>query len=407
MKKVWKILRSPWTIFAALIIGMIVGVLFPAFGNAQAVIGNIFIRLLRMGVVPLILVNVMFAIIGLGDAKKLASIGGKTIVLFLITTFCAALLGCIVAALMKPGVGFVFSEYTEAVDTKGSSLTDFFTNAIPVNIIEALSEGNMLQVVVFAVLAGIASLYLPEKYRTKVANGLDVTSKLLMKLLEGVLLVAPIGIFSLSCATMTSYGIDVLRPVAKLIIASYTAGIIQLLLVYPVLYFITTGNNPFHLLKLMPPVWITAFSTRSTNATLPVSLANSKERVGVSPSIADFVIPFGASCNCDGAAFFLGICVTFVSQSVGMNLTFWNLLSMALVGVLITLGNTGIPNSMFIMVPVMLSTFGLPLDFMSIMGVYPIIDSITTTCNVTGDNVVAAIIDANEKKKKRAQEAAE
>lgn len=172
MKKVWKILRSPWTIFAALIIGMIVGVLFPAFGNAQAVIGNIFLRLLRMGVVPLILVNVMFAIIGLGDAKKLASIGGKTIILFLITTFCAALLGCIVAALMKPGVGFVFSEYTEAVDTKGSSLTDFFTNAIPVNIIEALSEGNMLQVVVFAVLAGIASLYLPEKYRTKVANAL-------------------------------------------------------------------------------------------------------------------------------------------------------------------------------------------------------------------------------------------
>lgn len=257
----------------------------------------------------------------------------------------------------------------------------------------------MLQIVIFSVIGGIAVLYMEQKYKDALESGFRTVSKWLMKILEGILTTAPIGIFSLGCSTMAQYGFDVLKPLAKLLITSYTAGLLQLLVVYPVLYLLVTRKSPLRLMKLLPPVWITAFSTRSTNATLPVSLDNSKNRIGVSPSIADFVIPFGASVNCDGAAFFLGIAATFVAQSMGLEMHFSNLLLMALVGVLVTLGNTGIPNSMFIMVLVMLSTFGLPLDFMSIMGIYPIIDSITTTCNVTGDNVVAAIIDQTEKQK--------
>ena len=399
MSRTLKIMRSPWTIFIALILGMVSGLFFPRFGTAQGFIGALFIRLLRMGVVPLIFVNVIYAIIGLGDAKNFARIGGKTICLFLITTFFAALLGCLTAALLKPGVGFVYTNAANAAVTKGNTWRDFILNMVPVNILQALAEGNMLQIVIFSVIGGIAVLYMEQKYKDALESGFRTVSKWLMKILEGILTTAPIGIFSLGCSTMAQYGFDVLKPLAKLLITSYTAGLLQLLVVYPVLYLLVTRKSPLRLMKLLPPVWITAFSTRSTNATLPVSLDNSKNRIGVSPSIADFVIPFGASVNCDGAAFFLGIAATFVAQSMGLEMHFSNLLLMALVGVLVTLGNTGIPNSMFIMVPVMLSTFGLPLDFMSIMGIYPIIDSITTTCNVTGDNVVAAIIDQTEKQK--------
>ncbi len=406
MKKLLKVMRSPGTLFAALILGMVTGIIFPGFGIAQGFIGTLFVQLLRMGVVPLVLVNVMYAIVGLGDAKKLASIGGKTIGFFMITTFCAAFLGCVTAAIIKPGVGFVYSEMTETVAEEGNTFQDFILSMVPTNILTALSEGNMLQIVVFSVIAGIAVLYLGEKHRSALVTGLEAISKMLMKILEGVLTTAPVGIFSLGCNTMASYGVDVIKPVLKLVLSAYSAGLIQLIIIYPLLYFIVTRKNPFAFLKKMPPVWITAFSTRSTNATLPVSLSNSKERVGVSESVADFVIPFGASVNCDGAAFFLGIAATFVAQSIGMEITFTKLLLMALIGVFVTLGNTGIPNSMFVMIPVMLSTFGLPLDFMSIMGVYPIIDSITTTCNVTGDNTVAALIDALEKKKARKQSGA-
>lgn len=396
--KVIKFLRSPWTIFVAMIAGMVIGLVAPGFGVKQAFIGQLFVELLRMGVVPLIFVNVIYAIVGLGDVKKLARIGGKTIGLFMITTFCAGLLGCIMSSLIKPGIGFTYTEAVEVTDVTGNTFADFLLNMVPVNILQALSEGNMLQLVVFAICSGIAILYLGKNAQTALVNAFDYISQWLRTILNGVLLTAPFGIFSLGCATMANYGIEVLKPVAKLVATCYSGGLIQLLCVYPLLYFIITRKNPLNVMKKLPPVWITAFSTRSTNATLPVSLSTSKEKVGVKESIADFVIPLGASINCDGAAIFLGVVMTFVSQSVGLELTFGKLLSMALVGALVTLGNTGIPNSMFVMVPVVLQTFGLPMEFMGLMGIYPIIDSISTTNNVTGDNMCAAIIDQTERR---------
>lgn len=401
-------MRSPWTIFVAMIFGLLVGLVAPEFGKSQAFIGDLFVKLLRMGVVPLIFINVIYAIVGLGDAKKLARIGGKTVCLFMITTFCAALLGCIMCSLIRPGVGFVYQDtaaaaqaVSDAQSATENSLSDFLLGMVPLNIIQALSEGNMLQTVIFAIASGIAILYLDKKHKDTLVLGFESISKWLMKILDGVLTVAPIGIFSLGCATMSNYGIDVIKPMAKFVATAYSAGIIQLLCVYPLLYFIITRKSPLHILKNLPPVWITAFSTRSTNAVLPVSLEISKEKVGVDPSVADFVIPLGASVNCDGAAIFLGIVVTFVSQSINQNLTFMNLVTMSLIGALVTLGNTGIPNAMFIMVPVILQTFNLPMEFMGLMGIYPIIDSISTTSNVTGDNVVAAIVDATEKRRQK------
>lgn len=408
MNKTFKILRSPWTIFVAMILGMIVGLIAPEFGKAQSFIGDLFVKMLRMGVVPLIFINVISSIIGLGDAKKLARIGGKTICLFMITTFCAALLGCVMSQIIQPGAGFVYQNSASAEEAiaaaetaTGNSVSDFLLSMVPTNILSALSDGNMLQIVIFSIFSGIAILYLDEEHRTTLSKGFDAISKWLMKILEGVLTVAAIGIFSLSCATMANYGIDVIKPLAKLVLTAYVAGLIQLFVVYPTLYLIVTRKSPLPVMKKLPPVWITAFSTRSTNATLPVSLNVSKNKIGVDPGVADFVIPLGACVNCDGAGIFLGIVVTFVSQSINQNLNFKDLLIMALVGVLVTLGNTGIPNSMFVMVPVILQTFGLPMEFMGLMGIYPIIDSISTTNNVTGDNVCAAIVDATEKRRLR------
>lgn len=397
--KVTKVLQSPWTIFAAMILGMVIGLIAPEFGKKQAIVGTLFVKLLRMGVVPLIFVNVIYAIIGLGDAKKLARIGGKTVLLFMVTTFFAALLGCVISTLIQPGAGFVYTETVEVTETTGTTFSGFLENMIPTNILASLNNGDMLPIVVFAIASGIAILHIDKKYQTGLSFAFECVNKWLTKILYGVLVIAPFGIFSLGCNTMATYGVDVIRPVAKLVATAYSAGLIQLLLVYPILYLIVCRKNPIPVMKKLPPVWITAFSTGSTAATLPVSLENSKDRVGVSSEVADFVIPLGASVNCDGAAIWLGIVVTFVAQSVNMNLTFTSLLGMAVVGALVTLGNTGIPNSMFIMVPVILQTFGLPMEFMGLMGIYPIINCISTTNNVTGDNMVAAIVDETEKKR--------
>ncbi len=403
--KVKKIMRSPWTILVAMILGMLIGLAAPEFGEKQSVIGELFIKLLRMGVVPLVFVNVVYAIIGLGDTKKLARIGGKIICLFMVTTALATFLGCLMASIIQPGVGFVYSDTaTEVTEATGNSISDFLLGMVPLNIITALNEGNMLQIVVFAVFSGVAILSLDEKHRNALVFGFESISKWLMKILDGVLVICPIGIFSLGCATMANYGIDVIKPVIKLIGSAYAAGLVQLLIVYPLLYLIIARKNPLNVIKHYVPIWLTAFSTRSSNATLPVSLDVSKNKVGVSESTADFVIPLGASINSDGAGLFLGLVVVFVSQSMGLDLSFFDMMFMGLVGALVTLGNTGIPNAMFIMVPVMLTTFGLPLDFMGLMGIYPIIDSISTTNNVTGDNMCAAIIDETEKRRMAREE---
>jgi len=403
-----RIMKSPWAIFAGMILGVLFGILVPSVGLQLEFLGDFFIKLMRMGVVPLIFCNVVYAIVGIGEAKRFARLGGKVVAIFMTTTFCAVLLGGFIAMAVEPGVGFVYANAVEPVANVGTlpTFSQFLLKLVPTNILQAMAEANMLQTVVFAIISGIALLMLGKETQDTLKGIFRSVSLWMMKLLEGVILLAPIGIFALSCGTASKYGTDIFGPISKLVVTMFAAGLIQLFVVYPLLYFTLTRKNPYVLLAKLFPVIITAFTTRSTNATLPVSLATSKNVVGVPEDIADFVIPLGASCNTDGGAIWYGVVAMFVAQSIGLDMPLSMMISIAFIGTSITLGMTGIPNAMFVMVPIFLTTIGFPLEFMGVMGIFPVVETIMTACNVTGDNVTAAIIGEDEKKYVAQKEAA-
>jgi len=403
-----RVMKSPWAIFMGMILGGLFGILVPSIGVRVEFLGDFFIKLMRMGVVPLIFCNVVYAIVGIGEAKRFARLGGKVVLIFMSTTFCAVLLGSCITMVVEPGVGFVYASAVEPAAVTGGlpTFSQFLLKLVPTNILQAMAEANMLQTVVFAIISGIALLMLGKETQDNLKVIFRSVSLWMMKLLEGVILVAPIGIFALSCGTAAKYGTDIFGPISKLVVTTFAAGLVQLLVVYPILYFTLTRKNPYTLIAKLFPVIITAFTTRSTNATLPVSLNTSKNVVGVPDDIADFVIPLGASCNTDGGALWYGIVAMFVAQSIGLDMPLSMVISIALIGTSITLGMTGIPNAMFVMIPIFLTTIGFPIEFMGVMGIYPLLETILTACNVTGDNVTAAIIGEDEKKYIARKEAA-
>ena len=400
METIKKHLRSPWAILIAMIAGGLLGMVLPQIGKEIAFVGDAFIKLMRMGIAPLILCNVIAAIVSIGDAKRFARLGGKVVIIFMLTTLIAVIQGGLVGTLIKPGESFIYTSVPDSFDTSGSlpTLADFVLRSLPTNIITAMNEQNFLHIVVFGVIAGIALLYLEPNLQEKLKSGFSSISQWFTYMLTGIVTLAPIGVFALTANTTALYGSDIFGTLAKLIATVFVSGFVQILVVYPIFYFFLTKKNPYKLLYQLIPVFLTAFTTRSSAATIPMSLKTCKETVGVPADVADFVIPLGAVINADGSGIWYGIVAVFVAQSIGAEMTFLTFMQIALIGTAITMGVTGVPNAMFVMVPVFLTTIGFPLDFMGVMGVYPICETMLTALNVMGDNNTAAIVGEDEKK---------
>ena len=386
--------------FFGMVAGGVVGFAVGPDIVAIQFIGDIFLRLLQMAIVPLVYVSVTSAIANMGDVSRLGKIGGKTILLFLATAFSAAIFGIIMGRIMSPGEGLILKDLPPVkalADTP--SVSKILINMVPTNFIQALAEANLLQVMLFAIFSGIAIMMLRDDDRQRVHNAFETMFKFVMKILHLVIMTSPIGVFGLMAVTAGKYGAQVVGPLTKFIIALYVGWAVHLVLFLFVIYFVFTKHNPWTFFKNISPIWITSFSTCSTKATMPISMETCEQKLGISKDIVGFVIPLGASTNMDGSALWYGVVAIFVSQLVGIEMTLSQQVMAMFMGVLMTLGSTGIPGGTFVQTAVFLSVMGLPLEVMGLIGgIYRLVDMGLTTINVLGTVFVTAIVGHQEGK---------
>lgn len=386
-----------------MVLGALAGILIGPKVSAISVVGDIFLRLLRMGVVPLIFSNVVLAVAGMGDLKRLGKIGIKMLILFLATTLVAATVGLLSGLVIKPGMGFIMKDVGEVAEVAAPTISGTLLNFFPVNIIQSLAEGNMLQVISFALISGIAILLLDEEQKSRVLGFFATLSKFIMSVLRFVMGFTPYGVFVLMANTTGKYGLDVFGPLGKFVLTIYVGLLIHAFVIYGGLYLLGTGKNPLRFYKDISPVWTTSLATCSTAATLPVSMKTSEEVLGIKKDIVGFTIPIGGTMNMDGNGLWYGVVATFVMQVLGMQMSLSQMLIAILTGVLMTLGSPGIPGGIFVATTIFLTTLGLPIEFVGLLaGIFRIMDMGITTINVVGSIVVASVIDAGERKKEKA-----
>jgi Na+/H+-dicarboxylate symporter len=391
----------------AMIVGAVVGfIVGPPITKIQ-IVGDIFLRLLQMAIVPLIFCTVTTAIVNMGDIRKLGRIGLKVFVLFMTTVISAAFIGLIVAQVIRPGKGLVLTGLppVKAI-AEAPTFSGILTGVIPTNVIQAMAEANMLQVIVFAIFSGVAILMLGDADRLRMGQTFQTLANFVMKILNLVIETSPYGVFALMAITAGKYGAAVIGPLAQFIASIYAGLVLHLVIILMGLYYFFTRKNPFLFLKKISAIWITSITTCSTKATMPVSMSICERELGISKDVVGFTIPLGASMNMDANALWYGVVAIFVSQLVGIHLTVSQQITAVLLGVLMTLGSPGIPGGIFIATTVFLKTLGLPLEVIGLLaGVFRIMDMGMTTINVLGTVFVTAILghtEANAAKKSRA-----
>ena len=393
-------------IFIGLFLGLLVGIVFNLFvpssyikdtilvNGVFDVLGQGFIRLMQMLVVPLVFFSLVTGAMSMGDTKKLGKIGVKTLVFYLFTTALAITLALLLASFIKPGVGIDLSKVSQAAQTdpaKAVSIKETVLNLIPTNPIQAMAEGNMLQIIFFALLVGIILANLAEKAHN-VANICEEFNDIMMDMTMIVMKFAPIGVFALITKTFATLGLSAILSMLKYMLTVILGLGLQLLLVYMVLLTIFAKVNPFKFLKKFFPVLGFAFSTSSSNATVPMNI-NKLEELGVSRKISSFTIPLGATINMDGTAIMQGVAVVFAANAYGMQLTPQNFLTVIAAATLASVGTAGIPSVGLITLSMVFNSIGLPISAIAmIMGIDRILDMIRTAINITGDAVCTVIV---------------
>lgn len=395
-------------IFIALLLGAVSGVLIhyympdSSFKNdilmngILYVIGNGFIRLMQMLVVPLVFCSLVCGSMAIGDTKTLGKVGVKTILFYILTTALAISLALGVASLINPGVGMDITveegTTTAAATTASINFADTLLNMIPKNIFSSLAEGDMLPVIVFALFVGIMLAKLGNKAST-VANFFSQFNDVMMEMTMSIMKVAPIGVFCLIAKTFAGIGFDAFLPMLKYMLSVILALALQCFGVYQLLLFIFTRLNPFKFVKKFFPVMAFAFSTSTSNATIPMSVDTLSKKIGVSKRISSFTIPLGATINMDGTSIMQGVAVVFIAQAYGMILTPSAILTVIATATIASIGTAGVPSVGLVTLSMVLSSVGLPTEGIAlIMGIDRILDMLRTAVNITGDAVCTTII---------------
>ena len=393
-------------IFIGLIGGLLLGVIMNLFVPHSSfrdavlvdgifyVIGNGFIRLMKMLVVPLVFCSLVCGSSAIGDTKSLGKVGGKTIVFYLLTTALAVTVAISVATVIRPGVGLDMSsiETGETAVAENVSVVDTILNIIPENPIGALADGTMLQIILFALLIGVLLAKMGERTEL-IANLFNQCNELMMEMTNLVMSLAPIGVFCMIAKTFANLGFDAFVPLLKYMGSVLVGLMIQCLVVYMVLLVIFTRLNPVKFIKKFFPVMAFAFSTSTSNATIPMNIDTLEERIGVSRKISSFTIPLGATINMDGTSIMQGVAVVFAAQAYGMQLGPKGYLTVIATATLASIGTAGIPSVGLVTLSMVFTAVGLPVEaIMLIMGVDRILDMIRTAVNITGDAVCTTIV---------------
>lgn len=395
-------------IFIALIVGAVTGMVLHYLvpdGNIKNdvivegvlyVLGQGFIRLMKMLVVPLVFCSLVCGSMAIGDTKKLGNVGGKTLAFYLVTTAVAVAVALGIGTLLRPGIGLDMSKIqvnaSDIETMESASLAQTILNIIPDNPFKALANGEMLQVIVFALVVGVILAKLGERAEV-VANFISQFNDIMMEMTMMVMSLAPIGVFSLIARTFANIGFSAFIPLAKYMIAVLIALAIQCFGEYQILLKVFTGLNPIRFIKKFFPVMAFAFSTATSNATIPLSIDTLNKKMGVSKKISSFTIPLGATINMDGTSIMQGVAVMFAAQAFGIHLTPMDYVTVIGTATLASIGTAGIPSVGLVTLTMVFNSVGLPVEAIGIiMGIDRILDMARTAVNITGDAVCTTIV---------------
>ena len=359
------------------------------------VVGQGFIRLMQMLVVPLVFCSLICGSMAIGDTKTLGKVGVKTIGFYLVTTALAVCVALGSALLINPGRGLdmdAVQKGTVSSTTEATSLVDTLLNIIPKNPVQSMANGDMLPIIVFALFVGIMLAKLGTR-GSVVANFFSQFNDVMMEMTMAIMKIAPIGVFCLIARTFATVGFSAFAPMLKYMGNVTLALAIQCLIVYQILLFVFTRLNPLKFIKKFLPVMGFAFSTATSNATIPMSIDTLSKKMGVSKQISSFTIPLGATINMDGTSIMQGVAVVFIAQAYGIPLTMGNLATVVVTATLASIGTAGVPSVGLVTLAMVLNSVGLPTEGIAlIMGIDRILDMIRTAVNITGDAVCTTIV---------------
>ncbi|MFD1706020.1 dicarboxylate/amino acid:cation symporter [Siminovitchia sediminis] len=381
-------------IFAAFILAIIAGLIFGERATVVQPLGDLFLRLIKFIIVPLILSTIVVGVTGAGNINKLGKLGGKAISYFLVTSFFAITLGLIAGFVFQPGKGIDVTPGGEAVEpaaTDGVIAT--LLNIIPTNPIEALTTGAVLQIIFFAIFLGVAITLVGEKAQP-VQHFFDGLAEIMYKITGIVMKLVPLGIFGLLAPIVGTHGASVLMPLIKVIIAMIVAVIIHVAVVYSTAVKLLGKMSPLKFFKGIFPAASVAFATCSSSGTLPVTMKNTQENLGVSKETSSFILPLGATINMDGTAIYQGLAVMFIAQYYGVDLTAAQILIVMLMGTLASIGAAGVPGAGLIMLTMVLTAVNLPLEGIALVaGIDRILDMFRTSVNIVGDASACVVVE--------------
>lgn len=396
-------------IFAALFAGIVFGYILNFFGGVNnpvinryilpflQFVGDLFIKLIKMIVVPLVFFCIIDAALSLGDIKKLRSIGVKTILWFLFSSGIAASIGLILANIIQPGKGLILGTVENTVEIKElPGIYQTILDLIPGNPFQALTNGDMMPVIVFSLFVGFAIISIGTEAKP-LSDVISICSQTMFKIVNMILGIIPFGVFGLMSVALAKYGIAIFGPVLKFIATDYLASFIMCSLVYSIFLTAIAKVSPIKFWKKAFEPWMIAFSTCTSSAALPVSMEVAPKKMGVPKDIASFVLPLGATANMNGTCIYFGIIVLFAAQLYGIDLTIQQQIMLVIQATFLSVGCAATPQIGLVISLTLLTQMGLPLEaYALVAGIYRIIDQVHTSTNSVGDLVTSVCIAAME-----------
>ena len=391
--------RKRWGLGTQILIGMVVGsALGAVFGESVTIVqplGDLFIRLLVLAAVPLIFFNLLAGLTTLSDVRTFGRLAAKTMSYFVVTDLIALSLGMGAMLVLKPGVGMQLTE--EVGETVGEvpAIADVLLGMVPTNIFEAFAAGNVVQLVVVSVFLGVATLMLRGPVKNRLSQGYQDLAALFRRLVDLILLIAPVGIAALMAVTVGRYGTQLIGPMTKFLVGVWACQFI-VVCGYMILLRVFTDRRPLAFLRDTGLLWATTAATTSSLASLSVGLEMA-EKINLPRQIYSFTLPLGAQLNKDGTAVMLGAVLIFTAQAAGVSFSPAAFVTILLVGLLLSEGSGGIPGGGFVIALIFVQAFNLPIEIAAIVGgIYRLVDMGNTTVNIMGDMVGTSLVVQSE-----------
>ena len=386
-------------VFLGLILGVLFGIYIPEHVETVKPIGTVFLRLIKMVIVPLLFFSLVSGITGMRDPSSIGRVAKKSVIAYLGTTCLAVTFGLGVAFILEPGTGVILDMGPVATERNfkenNFDLLQFFIEIVPNNIFQAFADSNILQVVFFSIFTGIIINGM-DSAADPLRNFIHAAAKLVLKMIALVVQLSPYAAFALTAWVIGTQGIDIIYTLGKLVRAIILAYILQYI-IYGLIIMVFCRLSPMPFYRKSIEYQMIAMSTGSSKASLATTMQVCRNRLGVSESSTSFVLPLGASINMNGLSIKLGLSVIFFAQAMGIDLVFSDYIIIIMTGTLGSIGGAGIPGSFIIMLPIMLTSVGLPIEGVALLvGIDRVLDLISTTINITGDATITLVIDNSE-----------